>query len=294
MSTTYATALGGEVIGGHSVSAPGPGHDRGDRSLSVKLSPSAPLGFVVNSFASDPFDVCQRYVAERLGLDREAWKYRRDHEGPQRAKEAHTRARERREDDEERKAKTASAVALWRASIDPRGTLVERYLNSRKLELGDDIANTVIRWAPDIGAMVCLFRNIESDRPQAVSRTFLDREGRKLDRKFLGPVGGAAIKLDADDTVLSGLHIGEGVETCTAARRLGLRPTWALGSAGAIARFQVLNGIESLTLLREHDEANARAADTLTARWQVARHEVFDAWPNVGKDVNDAIRGGAA
>jgi putative DNA primase/helicase len=119
-------------------------------------------------------------------------------------------------------------------------------LKSRVLALDDDVAGSVIRWNPRIGAMIALFRNVQTDEPQAVSRTSLDHEGRKLGRKFLGPVGGAAIKLDADEEVLSVLHIGEGVETCMAARQLGLRPAWALGSSGAIERFPVLSGIECL------------------------------------------------
>ena len=83
-------------------------------------------------------------------------------------------------------AKIAAAVALWRSSVDPRKTPVETYLNGRGLELGDDIAGSVLRWAPDIDAMVALFRSIETNRPQAVSRTYLDREGNKLSRKFRG------------------------------------------------------------------------------------------------------------
>src|SRR3984893_11304738 len=47
-----ARALGGNVSG-HNVVAPGPGHSRADRSLSVKLDPSAPDGFIVHSFAGD-------------------------------------------------------------------------------------------------------------------------------------------------------------------------------------------------------------------------------------------------
>jgi putative DNA primase/helicase len=120
-------------------------------------------------------------------------------------------------------------LALWRQGVDPRGTLAERYLASRKLNLCDVDAGEVLRWHPGIGAVLALFRNISNDELQAVSRTFLDKEGRKLDRRFLGPVGGAAIKLDLDDAVLGGLQIGEGVETCLAARQLGLRPAWALG-----------------------------------------------------------------
>ena len=39
--------------------------------------------------------------------------------------------------------------------------------------------------------MLGLFRNIATNAPQAISRTFLDHEARKTERRFLGPVGGA-------------------------------------------------------------------------------------------------------
>jgi hypothetical protein len=212
---------------------------------------------------------------------------------PRRPQEAQRRlleAQRRLLDDDGR----ARALALWCASVDPRGTIVGRYLASRGLSLDEDIAGPVVRWNASIGGMVALFRCIATNEPQAVSRTFLDHEGQKIGRKFLGPVGGAAVKLDADEKVLGGLHIGEGVETCMAARQIGLRPAWALGSAGAIAAFPVLAGIEALTLLRERDDANARAADQVIVRWQAEGREVFDAWPNVGKDVNDSLKGSAA
>ena len=78
-----------------------------------------------------------------------------------------------------------------------------------------------------------------------------------------GPVAGAAVKLDPDDGVTLGLVVAEGVETAMAARMLGYRPTWALGSAGAIASLPVLGGIEAITILGEADDggANARAAE---------------------------------
>ena len=193
----------------------------------------------------------------------------------------------RRNNDADR---TAAAFDLWRASTDPRVPIVEKYLTRRKLEL-DAVAGEVIRWNERIGAMVALFRNIATDQPQAVSRTYLDTEGQKLERKFLGPVGGAAIKLDPDDAVLGGLHVAEGVETALTARQLGLRPTWALGSAGAIAAFPVLSGIECLTLLAEHDDASQRAVETCAARWHAAGREVLINEPIGGKDLNDAIRG---
>jgi hypothetical protein len=182
------------------------------------------------------------------------------------------------------------ALALWRVGDDPRPTVVKLYLNSRALELDDDLAGEVLRWHPRIGAMLGLFRNILTGEPQAISRTFLDREGKKLGRKFLGPVAGAAVMLDPFDEVTTGLHIGEGVETCMAARQLGLRPCWALGSAPAVAAFPILGGVECLTLLRENDDASARSCEACAARWHAAGREAFLNQPTNGKDLNDAIR----
>src|SRR5687768_9282981 len=62
-----AQALGGNVSG-RNVLAPGPGHSRADRSLSVRIEPTAPDGFIVHSFAGDPPLACRDYVRASLGL----------------------------------------------------------------------------------------------------------------------------------------------------------------------------------------------------------------------------------
>jgi hypothetical protein len=190
-----------------------------------------------------------------------------------------------------------AAIAMWREAVEPRGSVVEGYLSSRGLELDEGVSGEVIRFHPRANAMLALFRGIEDDQPKGISRTFLGKDGVKLGRKFLGPVGGCAIKLDPEEEVLAGLHIGEGIETCLAARqgvRIGgdivpCRPTWALGSAGAIAAFPVLSGVEAVTFLREHDEANSKAATTCALRWHAAGRQVFNAWPDVGSDLNDEV-----
>jgi putative DNA primase/helicase len=250
-----ARALGGDVVGRDQVSAPGPGHSRRDRSLSVRISASAPDGFTVNSHAGDDWRECRDYVKERLGISHE--------ERAPRTPQATNVITFNPPDP----GKIASAILAWNEGVDPRGTPAEAYLASRALKLDDTES---LRWHPRFRAMIALFRNIATDAPQAISRTFLDHGARKIERKFLGPVGGAAIKLDGDAEVTHGLHIGEGIETCLAARMLGLKPAWALGSAGAIASFPVLSGIECLSILREHDEANARASDACSAAWYAA------------------------
>lgn len=197
---------------------------------------------------------------------------------------------------------TRQALALWREAVDPRETLVERYLASRRLGLGGDLAGDVLRWHPGVRAMLALFRNIDTGHPQAVSRAFLDPEGRlrvridpetgrKTKRWFLGPVKGAAVMLDRFDAVTNVLHVGEGIETCMTARQLGLMPAWALGSKDAVAAFQVIRGVERLELLQENDGGpSERACAACGARWHAAGRKVSLIEPKRGKDLNDAIR----
>jgi hypothetical protein len=284
---SIARALGGDVVGRDQVAAPGPGHSRDDRSLSIYISATAPDGFRTHSHAGDDWRTCRYYVKERLGIDKAAWRDRAQEVRTEPVKVIFDRDPD----------KVRHALMVWNQGVDPRGTLVETYLQSRCLDL--DVDGEVLRWHPGANAMLALFRNIQTNEPQAISRTFLDHEARKDvtrapgGRKFLGPVKGAVIKLDADEDVLGGLHIGEGIETCMAARMLGLKPTWALGSADAIRAFPVLSGIECLSLLRERDDANARAADACADRWLEAGREVFDVNPIAGNDINDSIKGAA-
>ncbi len=198
-------------------------------------------------------------------------------------------------------ARTARAVAIWNEAGDPRGTIAEAYLRSRGLDLDEDVAGTVLRFHPRcpwrdedqdrtifVPAMIAAMRAIDGDALVAVQRTALRPDGTKIGRRYTGIAAGAAVKLDADAEVTMGLHVGEGVETVLAARQFGLRPAWAVGSAGAIAVFPVLPGIESLTILAEHDEANRKATEVCATRWHAAGREVSIIRTVHGNDLNDA------
>jgi hypothetical protein len=202
--------------------------------------------------------------------------------------------------------RTARALRIWQEAIDPRGTLAETYLASRYLTLDADVAGNVLRWHPrtpwrddDTGkvlfvpCMLALLRNIETDAPQAIQRTRIDSNARKVARKHYGPARSAAIKIDADDAVTMGLAVSEGLESVLAARQLGFRPAWALGSAGAVAKLPILGGIDCLTLLAERDEANARAVEACARRWHAAGREVIVVEARIGSDLNDALQGAA-
>ena len=292
-----ARALCGEVTGGK-VIAPGPGHGPKDRSLWVIPSWQAPNGFRVHCFSpKDDWREARDYVAARLGMAPDAWKQ------PQAAQQRPVAPSPVSNDDV---ARTARAAAIWQEARAPRGTLAEIYLRSRGLDLTDDVAGAVLRFHPAcpwrdeerqqtirVPAMVAAMRAINGDAITGVQRTRLSSEGCKLDRRMLGIAAGSAVKLDDDAEVTMGLAVGEGSESVLAARQLGFRPAWALGSAGAIAAFPVLAGVECLTLLAENDLTNARAVDTCAQRWHAAGREVIVVEPKGGNDINDAIWGAA-
>jgi len=303
---TIARRLGGEVQG-RAVLAPGPDHSPGDRSLSVRLSHQSPTGFIVHSHSGDDFRVSRDYVSAKLGLGPDAWRTRRptlyNVQDRTAAWSGSTSCILSTRLDPDRAARIARAIAIWNASGDAHGSIVEMYLAGRGLELppGADALRYHARtpWREDdgsvifVGCMIAAMRAIDGDAITSIHRTRLTPDGTKIGRRMLGIVAGAAIKLDADGDVTHGLHVGEGAETCMAARELGLRPCWALGSAGAIAVFPVLPGVECLTILAERDDANRRAVDTCGARWHAAGREVVVVEPASGSDILDALRGAA-
>jgi len=199
-------------------------------------------------------------------------------------------------DDLERRKKLA--LKIWADCIEPRGTLAERYLREyRALELPESVAYSVIRFharlryepGKYLPGMVCLLRDIVSDEPCGIHRTFLDRHtGEKIDRKMLGIAKGAAIKLDPDPT--TSLTIGEGVETVLAARAEGFTPAWALGSSGAVRAFPVLRNLRELTILQENDPTSRRDVKTCARRYLGMRRPVNIVEPKVGNDFNDCLK----
>ena len=88
------------------------------------------------------------------------------------------------------------------------------------------------------------------------------------------------------------MSIGEGFETCLAARALGFRPIWALGSAQAIGAFPVLAGIDALTIMGETDDSgdNAQNARTCARAWVTAGRETSIVVPDVPGDMNDVVK----
>jgi hypothetical protein len=202
---------------------------------------------------------------------------------------------------EDEALRIAAARRIWDEARDPRGTLVERYLREeRQLDLPEATAGPVLRFHPHcpwrnentgrtdyVPALIVPFRSIDDDAITGAHRIALNSDGTKRDRRMLGVVRRAAIKLDPAGEMLC---VGEGIESCMAARELGFTPVWALGSAGAISFLPVINSIKQLIILGEAGEASARAIKLCGTRWRKAGRRIRVVMPNEGlSDLNDAL-----
>ena len=136
--------------------------------------------------------------------------------------------------------------------------------------------------------MITAFTSIDDGELTAIHRVRLDQPQRwpKTERRMLGVVHRAAVKLDpVGDT----LAIGEGVETCLAARQLGFKPAWALGSVGSISFFPLVEGVKRLRILGESGDASAGAIQFCGQRWHAAGRKVQVVMPDTGSDLNDEL-----
>jgi putative DNA primase/helicase len=275
MVRSMAAALGGQLAGQNRILAPGPGHSAADRSMSILVDQEAPDGFVVTSFAGDDWRVCREHVLGRLG------KYPNISPVPEKSVPRSSNSPD----------KTAIAAAIWREAAPLSGTVGQAHLQHRglvpapewftgeplrfharcpfKLETGATIK---------LPAMVAAMVDIRTNAFRGIHRTALaaDGDGKATiaglgnAKKMLGPAAGACVKLSPDEDVSLGLHLAEGIETALACIGMGFRPVWAALSAGGMANFPVLAGIECLTVFADHDEAGCRAAVLCCERWAQA------------------------
>jgi hypothetical protein len=185
------------------------------------------------------------------------------------------------------------ADRIWRTSS-PLPPEAIAYFHRRNIDIGRVPRYGGLRFHPrcPMPCIVGRFTTAISNEPRGIWRRPLTGEKPKS----LGPMAGCVIRLWPDAAVECGLVLGEGVETVlAAATRIGHRgtmpqPAWAACTAGNMASFPVLAGIEALTLLVDNDQSGTgqRAAAACTARWLAAGCEVTRLTPNeAATDFND-------
>jgi len=278
-----ARALSGEVSG-RRVLAPGPGHSKRDRSLSIAFDRTAPDGFWVHSFAGDNWQTCRDHVKSALGITIQ-WTNPLKHHHPK----APTKATE------PIAPNTQPALKIWQDARTIAGSSAEAYLTGRGLSLPPE-AHYALRYHPNCPfkgqispAMIAAMVDIHTNEFHGVHCTRLNPK----DKAMLGPAKGAVVKLSPDEDVTIGLFLCEGIETGLALISIGFRPLWACLSANGLSQFPVLPGIESLTVFADNDvsETGQDAARECGARWHAARREArVYATPTPGTDFADRMQ----
>jgi putative DNA primase/helicase len=244
-------------------------------------------------------DMISLIMRERGGTFRDAVEYAQQFIGGARQDEPPSPRPAEVSDEAERNRR--NALDIWSRATPIAGTPAHSYLAARGLRnLPGGADGEVLRFHPSCPyqgerrpCMLSLLRDIKTNAPRAIQRTALSEDGAKVGRMTLGPKAGAAIKLSGEADVSTALTIGEGLETTLAGMMLGYAPAWALGDAGELAAFPVLPGIESITILVDHDCSGTgqRAALKCSSRWTEAGREVFRLVPRrPGTDVNDLLK----
>ncbi len=320
-AASISRALKGTKTGdGFLVRCPVPTHGKGkgDRHPSLSLRDGDDGRLLVCCHAEcDPRDVLD--VLRGRGLIE-------GNAGPPRQmteaeRNAHRERALREDQDEEQRiaGRQARAREIFAGTIDPRGSLAEKYLErDRGLPNAfDDVLARTVRFHPACPfknsegklyrapAMIAAFRDIRETlhdavnhhegfaevdarilgdirRIVAIHRTQLDADGHKIGRAMLGPTRGAGIFLCSPIEICwnGAIAIGEGIETCLSAKRRGFSWTVALGSSGAIARLEPIRELVEIHLFKEADEASERAVVACGERWHAAGVNVFVAKPH--------------
>jgi putative DNA primase/helicase len=172
----------------------------------------------------------------------------------------------RHEPDEQAARNFEFARRLWQETVPLEDTLGWRYfIEQRKIDLRKlcDLSHA-LRWHAGVSAVVAKMTDAITGKTTGVHRTFLDQNAAKIDRKMIGKQG--VIRLTPDEDVTLGLGITEGVEDGLAILPRW-SPIWVATSAGAIKRFPVFSGIDSLTIFADADEVGMAAAIACADNW---------------------------
>ena len=153
------------------------------------------------------------------------------------------------------------------------GTLGQTYfIQHRKLnEIGKLNLDHALRYHPVYRMIVALMTDPVTNEPTGIHRTFLNPDGKKIERKMLGRQG--VVRVTPDEDVTYGLGIAEGVEDALAVVIDWGEPVWAATNEGAINRFPVLSGIDCINIFPDADAVGTKSARACADRWVAAGKE---------------------
>lgn len=173
---------------------------------------------------------------------------------------------------------------LWSRTEPLHGVAVD-YLRSRNCVIPPDDSD--LRYIKSLkhpsgyvgAALVGLVTHAQTREPLSLHRTWITSTGKaqvEPPRLFAAgqSIRGGVIRLWSDEFVTQGLGVAEGIETALSLAHV-MAPVWALMDAGHLAAFEVMRGIECLTIAVDQDPAGIKAARACAKRWKAAGHSVI-------------------
>lgn len=153
-------------------------------------------------------------------------------------------------------------------------------------------------WHQDGGRLPALVAEVQdaAERPIAVHRTYLDRQGQKAGvdpcKMTLGPMWGGAVRLTPDSAAPAELVVGEGIESSASAGLLLHLPAWAALSAGNLGGGLILpNAVRAVTVAADADPVGQREAQAAARRWRAEGRTVRIATPDSpNQDFNNLLQ----
>jgi hypothetical protein len=284
---TMAKALGGRKVG-QGWTARCPAHDDREPSLSIRDADGKVL--VRCHAGCDQRDVIAALKARGLWGGKERLSLPK----PSRRKVSSPRP------DPSQAERSAVALSIWQSTIPADGTPVDAYLALRGLTCSRPPS---LRFHsglkhPSGGTwpcMVALVTRGADDKPLAIHRTFLARNGQgkapvEPAKMMLGPCRNGAVRLGDPRDVLM---IGEGIETCLAVMQTTGNPAWAALSTSGLRALDLPDCVRDLIVLADGDDPGEAAARDCALRWMRQGRRVRIARPPRGLDFNDMLLGRA-
>jgi len=191
------------------------------------------------------------------------------------------------------------AWRLWTAVRDPRGTLVERYLRGRDLNLPPaPVLGFLPRcWNKESGKeLPAMVARVDGPNGEfvAVHRTWLQPDGiGKADlrepKRSLGPIRGGAVRLAPAGSKLA---IAEGIETALTAMLMTGLPAWSALSAPGIRALLLPPAVGAVVIAADNDQSGVgeQAARAAAELWLWEGQQVRLMLPSeAGSDFNDEL-----
>jgi hypothetical protein len=190
---------------------------------------------------------------------------------------------------------------VWKRS-EPISCVAKSYLESRNCVTPPKDSH--LKWHPQLkhpsgyvgAALVALVTDQHTGKALSIHRTWITSTGKadvNPPRLFAAgqSIKGGVIRLWGDEYVGGGLGIAEGIETALSLAH-AMTPVWAVMDAGHLAAFEVMAGVECLTIAADNDAAGIAAVEACASRWINAGHTVY-VTKQQENDLNDYVMGQA-